>query len=64
MPVVEKIEETNLVQIFFLECQVYKHQGTIGSHNEIIVWEQGENKMEAIFKAVVSYIKYLNNQKL
>ena len=56
MEVVNKIEETNIVDIFFMECRINERQGTIGPNNDVIVWCQGETKKAAVVQAINNFL--------
>ena len=63
MPVVIKLEQLkHPVHISSNNCSIYYSTNAI-QNNEYIVDIYGENKMDAVYRAVVTFIKYLNIQK-
>ena len=60
MQVVDKIENHHFVEIVFCECKIYTNAGTIGPHNPIIIWEQGDDKIHAVWLAVLMFIEWTN----
>lgn len=62
MPVVERIETMGPtgyeVSIIDKECEI----GTMGYYYKVIVVCKGETKIEAVFDAVVNFIKWYNEK--
>ena len=61
MEVVDKLErEGHPVYISSNNCSIYWSTNAI-NNKEFIVDQYGENKMDAVYRAVVLFVKYLNS---
>ena len=60
MPVVEKIESLSFeVSIIDTECEI----GTQGYSYRNIVCNKGESKIEGVYKTVIEFIRYYNDER-
>lgn len=61
MSIVDKIEQTNTIQMFDNECCIFQNTTPLtGNLNNKIIMFSGIDKQEAVFKAIISFIDFKN----